>query len=99
VEANQFQHLLADEFTTATRDEGFILPVYKILNTVAKVVRIRRLTPELTSRNIRFRNTPGTRLLVEQMRHFPVADHDDGPDALEMARRLGQRLWAEKMEG
>ena len=25
---------------------------------------------------------------VEQLQMFPVADHDDGPDALEMALRL-----------
>jgi len=32
------------------------------------------------------------RLLVEQMRDFPNADHDDGPDALEMAQRLASKL-------
>ena len=38
---------------------------------------------------VRFRNTAGTRLLIEQLREFPQADHDDGPDALELAvRRL-----------
>jgi hypothetical protein len=30
----------------------------------------------------------GTALLVQQMRDFAVGDHDDGPDALEMALRL-----------
>jgi hypothetical protein len=30
----------------------------------------------------------GGRLLVEQLRDFPCGDHDDGPDALEMAVRL-----------
>jgi hypothetical protein len=26
--------------------------------------------------------------LVDQVRDFPLADHDDGPDSLEMAVRL-----------
>ena len=29
---------------------------------------------------------PGCRLLVDQLMDFPLADHDDGPDALEMLR-------------
>ena len=37
---------------------------------------------------IRFRNTPGTREMVDQLQAFPDGDHDDGPDALEMALRL-----------
>ena len=37
---------------------------------------------------------PGTRLLVEQLRQFPVGDHDDGPDAAEMAIRLAAELLA-----
>ncbi len=40
--------------------------------------------------------SPGTRLLVEQLQEFPVADHDDGPDALEMAIRLAGELFAER---
>jgi predicted phage terminase large subunit-like protein len=58
-------------------------------NRVAKLVRIRRLSPYLAARRLRFkRHSPGTQLLVEQLKMFPVGDHDDGPDALEMAIRL-----------
>ncbi|WP_207649701.1 hypothetical protein, partial [Desulfosporosinus metallidurans] len=32
----------------------------------------------------RIRLHPSQSTLVEQLRHFPKADHDDGPDALEM---------------
>jgi hypothetical protein len=32
--------------------------------------------------------------LVNQLREFPVSDHDDGPDALEMAIRLLEHLLA-----
>jgi hypothetical protein len=42
-------------------------------------------------RRLRFKsNSPGTRLLVEQLREFPIAAHDDGPDALEMSLRLAE---------
>ncbi len=93
VEANAFQELLADQFVRQTRETGFALPIYKINNTMNKETRIRRLTPDIMSRSLRFRATPGTRLLVQQLQEFPVSDYDDGPDALEMAKRLAVDLW------
>lgn len=94
VESDQFQELLADEFVRQSRADGFALPVYKMpTGNVPKVTRVRRLTPHLTRRNVRFRATPGTRLLVRQLQEFPVADHDDGPDALEYAIRLAAHLF------
>jgi predicted phage terminase large subunit-like protein len=54
----------------------------------SKVERIRASTigERLKTRYIKFkRNSHGVRLLVEQLREFPMAEHDDGPDALEMA--------------
>jgi hypothetical protein len=94
VEANQFQDLLAGEFEAEFRRQGILgaRPV-PIENHVAKQVRIRRLGPYLSSRRLRFKtDSPGTRLLIEQLREFPVSDHDDGPDALEMALRLAIEL-------
>ncbi|MEN6459181.1 MAG: hypothetical protein ABFC63_09645 [Thermoguttaceae bacterium] len=94
VEANQFQDLLAVEFEAQFRRQGILASrPLAIDNRTSKQVRIRRLGPYLSSRRIRFRlNSPGTRLLVEQLREFPAADHDDGPDALEMAIRLAQDI-------
>ncbi len=37
---------------------------------------------------------PSTKLLLHQLQEFPIADHDDGPDALEMALRLATELLA-----
>lgn len=92
IEANAFQELLAQAYIVQSRSRGIQLPIQMITNQTNKVIRIRRLTSELTSKNIRFRNTPGTRLLVKQLQEFPLGEHDDGPDALEMARRLGIEL-------
>lgn len=93
-ESDQFQELLADQFVKQSKEAGFALPLYKMLTgNVPKEVRIRRLSADITHRLIRVRNTPGGRLLVRQLQDFPVADHDDGPDALEQARRLALHLW------
>jgi predicted phage terminase large subunit-like protein len=95
VEANQFQELLAADFEAEFRRQGMLSarPV-AFDNRVNKQVRIRRLGPYLASRRMRFKNgSPGTRLLLEQLREFPAGDHDDGPDALEMAIRLAAQLW------
>jgi len=85
VESNQFQELLCHEF-----DRQFAKPmVYPIKNTLNKMIRIRRLDSYLSMRRLRFCSlSPSCRLLVEQLRSFPVGSHDDGPDALEMALRM-----------
>ena len=60
---------------------------------IPKIVRIRRLSQYISNRELRFKaDSPGCRLLVEQLMDFPLADHDDGPDALEMCVRLCLRV-------
>jgi predicted phage terminase large subunit-like protein len=95
VEANQFQELLCGEFASEFARQGIshTIPA-AIHNTANKLVRIRRLAPYLSQRRLRFlANSPSTRLLVDQLRDFPNAAHDDGPDALEMALRLAEDVW------
>lgn len=97
IEGDAFQDLFEPLFHTATSQIGYRLPIYKVFTGgVKKEVRIRRLTPPLNAGKIHFRATPGTRLLVQQMKQFPNGDHDDGPDALEQAKRLGEMLWEGK---
>ena len=93
VEINQFQQLLADDLNRRGEERGIFMPLYGVNNQVNKLVRIRRLTPYLSKRQIRFKGgSRGAKLLVEQLRDFPNGDHDDGPDALEMAVRLACEL-------
>lgn len=93
-ESDQFQELLADQFVTQSKAAGVPVPLYKLTTGgVPKEVRIRRLTPYLSQGQFRFRDTPGTRLLVQQLQTFPVGDYDDGPDAMEYALRLAIHLW------
>ncbi len=92
LETNAFQELLSYPFRAEAKARHVDLRIVQINNHVNKLVRIRRLGDSLAQRRIHFRRTPGTRLLVEQLRLFPTADHDDGPDALEMARRIAIEL-------
>jgi len=94
IESNQFQDLLQGEFEAEFRRQGILGPrPQPIDNRTNKLVRIRRLGPYLSGRRLRFKNdSPGTQMLVEQLKQFPVADHDDGPDAAEMAIRLAAEL-------
>jgi predicted phage terminase large subunit-like protein len=97
IEANQGQHLLAELLKQElVRQRVFFVEPELIDNRVNKRMRIRRLTPFLAARRIRFkRHSPGTQLLVHQLRDFPIGDHDDGPDALEMAVRMAEGLLCE----
>ncbi len=94
IEANQFQDLLCGEFEAEFRRQGVLgTRPWPLENRTNKLVRIRRLGPYLSGRRLRFKSgSPGTRLLVEQLQQFPVGDHDDGPDAAEMALRLAAEL-------
>lgn len=91
VETNQFQELLAGMLYERSIKFG-TLPIFKIENRVSKQLRIRRLTPYLASGKLKIRDNPGGRLLVEQLQQFPTGQHDDGPDAVEMAIRLAGSL-------
>jgi predicted phage terminase large subunit-like protein len=94
IEANQFQELLCADFFRAGQEQRVHLPIFPIDNRVNKQVRIRRLGPYLSQRRLRFKTrSQGTALLVQQLKDFPVGDHDDGPDALEQGLRLLIDLW------
>lgn len=95
VEANQWQQLLAAEFVAEFQRRGLLgVTPCELTNYTNKAVRIRRLGPYLSQRRVRFkRGCASTELLVDQLRDFPIAQHDDGPDALEMALRLAEEVW------
>lgn len=89
IEANQFQQLLVHEFQRQMHGRlGMSWPVFRIDNRVHKLTRIRRLGQYITNRELRVLDNEGGRLLVDQLMDFPHGEHDDGPDALEMAVRL-----------
>ncbi|MBN2218025.1 MAG: hypothetical protein JW719_11680 [Pirellulales bacterium] len=94
IEANQFQELLGAQFEAEFARQGILSARPWLLdNRVNKLVRLRRLGPYLASGRLRFKSgSASTRLLVDQLRDFPAGEHDDGPDALEMAIRLAAEM-------
>jgi len=86
VETVAFQEFFKDQLIDETRKEGVYLPVVETENqTTKKKVRIQSLQPHIKNGTIRFKQDQ--RLLLEQLKYYPLADHDDAPDALEMALR------------
>jgi len=88
VETNSFQELLVGEFNRQQAERSFEkLHIMEEISTVKKEVRIQRLGPYLMNKEIKFLDTNSNRLLVHQLKEFPLGMHDDGPDALEMGIR------------
>ena len=89
IEGNIWQGLFGAMFDPALLAARLfdVLPLL-LENRSNKLMRIRRLDRWLRARQMHFRRTPGAKLLVAQLREFPMHKHDDGPDALEMAMQL-----------
>jgi predicted phage terminase large subunit-like protein len=96
IESEMWQVMLADAIRTLSKESGIIAPIWEVYTQkIPKIMRIRTtISPYLARGELRFkRRSGGTALLVEQMRMFPTHEHDDGPDALEMAIRLVRGLY------
>lgn len=92
VETNGFQELVAAAFLRVAQERRLHLPLYGVCSTSPKTSRIRALGTYLAQRRLRIRDTPGGRLLLQQIRDFPEGAHDDGPDGLAQAVRMLDRL-------
>jgi len=82
-EENQFHSLLFDQLEDRGKRSSARLRLKRVTHTTDKKLRIQSLEPLVTTGQLRFCRRHG--LLIEQLRQFPMAAHDDGPDALEMA--------------
>lgn len=82
VETVQFQEFLYTELVKRGREQDVPIPARGIKPSADKLLRIETLQPHMKNGSIRLLSTQTT--LIEQLRHFPKADHDDGPDALHM---------------
>jgi predicted phage terminase large subunit-like protein len=88
-ETNQFQWFLKEQLAKASAAARVYLPIVEVNQTSDKTLRIQTLQPDVKNKYIKF-NRDHKRLL-EQLKFFPLGDHDDGPDALEGARSLATR--------
>ena len=86
IEEIQFQELFKDLVIKESAKRGLYLPVEGIRPNSDKVLRISKMQPHIKNGIIRFRRNQTQ--LIDQLRYFPKADHDDGPDALEMVFSL-----------
>lgn len=105
IETNNFQELVASNIHAKAPGFPQIYPYQNMRGEAQKAktpagkgkeVDIRMLlTPLLSLHNLRIRDTPQGRILGQQLRDFPLASHDDGPDAL-----AGMvRLWRDLVHG
>lgn len=82
VETVQFQEFLRTELVKRSAARGIPVPARAIQSHSDKLLRIESLQPHMANGLIRLHASQTT--LIDQLRHFPKADHDDGPDALHM---------------
>lgn len=82
VESVQFQEFLRTELVKRSAIAGIPVPARAVTPGADKMLRIESLQPHMANGLIRLNSSQTT--LISQLRHFPLADHDDGPDALHM---------------
>ncbi|WP_153159672.1 phage terminase large subunit [Zoogloea sp. 1C4] len=82
VETVQFQAFLYSELLKRAAAAGITFPARGVQPIADKLLRIESLQPHMANGLIRLH--PSQTTLIDQLRHFPKADHDDGPDALHM---------------
>lgn len=85
VETVQFQEFLKDELVKRSAQRGCPVPATATKPNTDKMLRIESLQPHIANGLILLNSNQST--LIAQLRHYPKADHDDGPDALEMLWR------------
>jgi predicted phage terminase large subunit-like protein len=85
-ETNQFQWFLKEELAKASAKESLYLPIEEVNQNSDKTMRIQTLQPDIKNKYIKF--NPRHKRLLEQLKYFPMAANDDGPDALEACRSL-----------
>jgi predicted phage terminase large subunit-like protein len=82
VEAVQFQEFLRTELIRRAAERHMVIPARAVTPIADKALRIESLQPYFAQGRIRLH--PSQNTLIEQFRNFPLADHDDGPDAVHM---------------
>ena len=89
-ETVQFQWFLKEELAKASAKAGLYLPIEEVPQTADKTLRIQTMQPDIKNRYIKFNRRH--KRLMEQLLQFPMASHDDGPDALEGCRTLAKKI-------
>ncbi len=86
VESVAFQEFFKDTLEKEAHKKGLTLNVAEIKTVSDKFLRIQTLQPWIKNGWIVFKRSHRT--LIDQLIHYPMGDHDDGPDGLEMLKSL-----------
>lgn len=82
VESVQFQEFLRTELIKRSAALGVPVPARPLVPSTDKLLRIEALQPHMHNGLLRLHSSQST--LIDQFKHFPRADHDDGPDMVAM---------------
>ena len=89
IESVQFQEFFRAQLVAESARAGVPVPARGIVPSSDKDLRIESLQPHVANGLILFNRNHRT--LLQQLREWPEAQHDDGPDALEMLWQLALR--------
>lgn len=82
IESVQFQEFFRQQLIKESAKAGIPVPAVPLIPHTDKDLRIESLSPHVNNGLILF--SQAHTVLNSQLRHWPEADHDDGPDALHM---------------
>jgi predicted phage terminase large subunit-like protein len=86
VESIQFQEFFATSLAAEAHRRNLTLNVVELKPNVDKLLRIQTLQPWIKNGWIVFRKN--MRAMIDQLVHYPMGDHDDGPDVLEQLKTM-----------
>ncbi len=93
-ETVMFQEYMKDDAVNKSLLKGMYIPISGHPQKENKIQRITNMEKFVSSGQILFRADWKTlesySILMDQLKNFPMADHDDGPDALEGAVRIAK---------
>jgi len=94
IETNGIGDLLCANVLEKAKAQGVYVPLYRHNSTENKQVRIRLgLTRLLMDHKIKVHSgSQGARLLIDQLKAFPSGEFDDGPDSVDLSRRMIDQL-------
>lgn len=92
VETVQFQYFFKEQMAKEGAKQNVYLPIEEIQSTSDKKLRIQSLQPYIKNKYIKFNIKHKT--LLRQLKNYPMDANDDGPDALEMAVKLAEKISA-----
>jgi predicted phage terminase large subunit-like protein len=90
IEAVQFQAFFADQLIKYAVQAGIMFPAVPVIPNTDKDLRIMSLQPHIKNALLRLHRDQHT--LISQLKYYPEADHDDGPDALDMLRTIATQF-------